>query len=182
MFCLTISAYCTFTFILLWWLATPKNEWREHCYQERFASKNIKKSDHVLHMKPSLILSSGVVNWDAFSEEHRRTYRTPYHISSCIQCSSLYKDCEGYRGYGHLLDTAALTVFMRLEALCTNLLIFYCYSIIICMLERIRLRAILLLFFYLSSVNLKALYMPVNKFSIQRIYAFSSNFHRYCVL
>ncbi len=85
-------------------------------------------------------------------------------ISSCIQCNSLYKDGKCYRGYGHLLDTAALTVFMRLEALCTNLLIFYCYSIIICMLERIRLHAFVLLFIilYLSSVNLKALYMPVN--------------------
>ncbi len=57
--------------------------------------------------------------------------------------------------------------------------IFYCYSIIICMLERIRLHAFLLFFyffiiFYLSSVNLKALYMPVNQFNKQRIYAFVS--------
>ncbi len=35
-------------------------------------------------------------------------------------------------------------------------------NIVICMLERIRLHAFLLFFFYLSSVNLKALYMPVN--------------------
>ncbi|RXN15816.1 hypothetical protein ROHU_008639 [Labeo rohita] len=41
-----------------------------------------------------------VVNWKAFSEEHRRTYRIPYRISCCIQCKSLYKDCEGYRGCG----------------------------------------------------------------------------------
>lgn len=41
-----------------------------------------------------------VVNWNAFSEEHRRTYRTPYLISCCIQCNFLYKDCEGYRGCG----------------------------------------------------------------------------------
>ncbi|RXN14766.1 hypothetical protein ROHU_008909 [Labeo rohita] len=41
-----------------------------------------------------------VVNWKAFSEEHRRTYRIPYQISCCIQCKSLYKDCEGYRGCG----------------------------------------------------------------------------------
>ncbi len=33
---------------------------------------------------------------------------------------------------------------------------------------------LLFIIFYLSSVNLKALYMPVNKFSIQRIYAFFS--------
>ncbi|KAI2647199.1 Histone-lysine N-methyltransferase SMYD3 [Labeo rohita] len=41
---------------------------------------------------------NSVVNWKAFSEEHRRTYRIPYRISCCIQCKSLYKDCEGYRG------------------------------------------------------------------------------------
>ncbi|RXN32669.1 hypothetical protein ROHU_016111 [Labeo rohita] len=42
----------------------------------------------------------GVVNWKAFSEEHRRTYRIPYRISCCILCKSLYKDCEVYRGCG----------------------------------------------------------------------------------
>ncbi len=67
---------------------------------EKVCIKKYQKSDHVLHMKPSLILSSGVVNWDEFSEEHRRTYRTPYRMSRCLQCSSQYKDCEGYRRNG----------------------------------------------------------------------------------
>ncbi|KAK7119703.1 hypothetical protein R3I94_021509 [Phoxinus phoxinus] len=41
-----------------------------------------------------------VVNWNSFSEEHRRTYRIPYLISRCIQCDDMYKDCEGYWGCG----------------------------------------------------------------------------------
>lgn len=70
MFCLTISAYCTFTFILLWWLATPKNEWMEGTLWKGLHQKNIKN----LTMFYTWILLLSY--WDAFSEEHRRTYRT----------------------------------------------------------------------------------------------------------
>ncbi|XDV50529.1 hypothetical protein PO909_019576 [Leuciscus waleckii] len=42
---------------------------------------------------------SCVVNWNSFSEERRRTYRSLYLIC-CIQCNSMYKDCEGYWGCG----------------------------------------------------------------------------------
>jgi len=45
-------------------------------------------------------LLSGVVNWNTFSEARRRTSRTQYLMSCCIQCNSLYKDCEVYRGRG----------------------------------------------------------------------------------
>ncbi|KAI3368249.1 hypothetical protein L3Q82_007969 [Scortum barcoo] len=38
----------------------------------------------------------GEVNWNTFSEEYRRTYRSSL-ISCLIQCNCLYKDCEGYR-------------------------------------------------------------------------------------
>ncbi len=67
MFCLTISAYFTFTFILLWWLATPKNEWREHCYQKRFASK--KKNNLTMFYTWNLLLFCHQVWWilDAFA-------------------------------------------------------------------------------------------------------------------
>lgn len=43
---------------------------------------------------------AGVVNWNSFSEEHRRTYKTLYLIFRCIQCNFMYKDCEGYWGSG----------------------------------------------------------------------------------
>ncbi len=89
---------------------------------EKVCIKKYKKSDHVLHMKPSLILSSGV-NWDAFSEEHRRTYIT--HIESPVAFSAVLNtktvtvtgDVDRGENYKdstptmNLLDTAALTVF-----------------------------------------------------------------------
>lgn len=78
----------------------------------------------------SIVLSSGVVNWDAFSEEHRRTYRTPYRISfiailytKTVKATGDVDRGENYRDSTptmNLQDTAVLTAFMRLEALCNN--------------------------------------------------------------
>ncbi len=82
----------------------------------------------------------------------------------------------------NLLDTAALTVFMKLEALCNNCCSIGCDFLLLyaCWKGSDYMHFYFFLIFYLSSVNLKALYMPVNKFSIQSIHAFF--FHRYCVL
>ncbi len=69
----------------------------------------------------------------------------------------------------NLLDTAALTVFMRLEALCTNLFYLMWFSIVILSLyacwkgsDYMHFYVFFFIIFYLSSVNPKALYMPVN--------------------
>ncbi|KAI2643774.1 hypothetical protein H4Q32_026944 [Labeo rohita] len=62
----------------------------------------------------------GVVNWSAYSSNHKEMYRVPYKLTNCLWCGDLFKDFPpGYIGDGKKAILHGFSVIKEFEGYCS---------------------------------------------------------------